>query len=153
MTMAEYTNPTVQLVQPNGNVVLQSSIPCNRGYVIHRENSGIVTLRGITSGCNRFARYKVTFNGNIAIPTGGTVGPISLALAIGGEVVKTSRAIVTPAAVEDYFNVTCTAIIDVPSGCCANIAIENSSPVVDDATVETVPINVVDANLVVERIA
>lgn len=151
--MAEYTNPDVQIVQPNGNVILQSSIPCNRGYVIHRENSGILTLRGITGGCNRFARYKVTFNGNIAVPTGGTVGPIALALAIGGEVVKTSRAIVTPAAVEQYFNVTCTAIIDVPSGCCTNIAVENASPVVADATIETVPVNVVDANLVVERIA
>lgn len=151
--MAEYTNPNVQIVQPNGNVLLQSSIPCNKGYVVHRENSGILTLRGITSGCNRFARYQVTFNGNIAIPTGETVGPIALALAIGGEVVKTSRAIVTPAAVEQYFNVTCTAIIDVPSGCCYNIAIENASPIVDDATVTMIPINVVDANLVVSRIA
>lgn len=151
--MAEYTYPDVQTVQPNGNVVFQSSIPCNRGLVIHRENSGILTLRGRTGNCNPFARYKVTFNGNIAVPEGGTVGPIALALAIGGEIVKTSRAIVTPAAVEEYNNVTCTAIIDVPAGCCTNIAIENASPAVADATVETVPVNVVDANLVVERIA
>ena len=75
--MAEYTNPDVQLVQPNGNVILDSSIPCNKGYVVHRDNSGILTLRGATSGCNRFARYQVTFNGNIAIPTGGTVAAIA----------------------------------------------------------------------------
>ena len=153
MTMAEYTYPTVQTVQPNGNVIFQSSIPCNKGYVIHRENSGILTLRGMTAGCNRFARYQVTFNGNIAVPTGGTVGPIAVALSIGGEVVRTSRAIVTPAAVEDYFNVTCTAIIDVPTGCCYNIAIENASPAVEDEVVTVVPINVTDANLVVSRIA
>lgn len=151
--MAEYVNPNVQLVQPGNNVVLQSSIPCNKGYVLHREGSGILTLRGVTAGCNRFARYQVTFNGNVAVPTGGTAGPIAVALAIGGEVVKTSRAIVTPAAAGDYFNVTCTAIVDVPSGCCANVAIENVSPVVEDATVETAPINVVDANLTVSRIA
>ena len=151
--MAEYVNPNVQLVQPNGNVVLQSSIPCNKGYVIHRNGSGILTLRGITSGCNSRARYQVTFNGNIAVPEGGTVGPIAVALAIGGEVVKTSRAIVTPAAAGDYFNVTCTAIIDVPTGCCVNVAVENASPIVDDATVATIPINVVDANLTVSRIA
>lgn len=151
--MAEYVNPNVQIVQPNGNVTLESSIPCNKGYVIHRPGSGIITLRGITAGCNRFARYQVTFNGNIAVPTGETVGPIAVALAIGGEVVKTSRAIVTPAAVNDYFNVTCTAIVDVPSGCCANIAIENASPIVADTTVETIPINVTDANLTVSRIA
>lgn len=153
MTMAEYTYPLVQTVQPGQNVILQSSIPCNKGYVIHRENSGILTLRGITSGCNRFARYQVTFNGNIAIPTGGTVGPIAVALAIAGEVVRTSRAIVTPAAVENYFNVTCTAIIDVPSGCCYNVAIENTSPAIEDETVTVVPINVTDANIVVSRIA
>ena len=151
--MAEYTYPSSQVVQPNENVILQSSIPCNKGYVVHRDNSGILTLRGITTGCNKFARYQVTFNGNIAVPTGGTAGPIAIAIAIGGEVVKTSRAIVTPAAVGDFFNVTCTAIIDVPSGCCCNISIENTSPAVADATVVTSPVEVVDANLVVSRIA
>lgn len=152
--MAEYTNDAVQLVQPNGNVILESSIPCNKGYVIHRDNSGILTLRGIVNGCcNKFARYQVTFNGNIAVPTGGTVGPIAVAIAVGGEVIKTSRAIVTPDAVNQYFNVTCTAILDVPMGCCMNVAVENTSPSVGDATVETVPINVVDANLTVTRIA
>lgn len=151
--MAEFTNPDVQLVQPDGNVILQSSISCNKGYVIHRQNSGIVTLRGITNGCNSFARYEIDCNCNIAVPTGGTVGPIALALAIGGEVVKTSRAIATPAAVDEYHNVSCHAIVDVPTGCCANIAIENASPVVDNPAVVTVPINVVDANLTVTRVA
>ena len=151
--MAEYTYPALQTVQPNENVILQSSIPCNKGYVIHRQNSGILTLRGVTAGCNRFARYQVTFNGNIAVPEGGTVGPIAVGLAIGGEVLRSSRAIVTPAAVEDYFNVTCTAIVDVPTGCCYNVSVEDASPAVEDEVVTVGPINVTDANLTVTRIA
>ena len=151
--MAEYTYAGLQVVQPGSNVIFQSSIPCNKGYVIHRNNSGIITLRGVSSGCNRFARYQILFNGNIAVPEGETVGPIALALAIGGEYVPTSRAIVTPAAVNEYFNITCPAIIDVPAGCCYNIAIENVSPSVDGSIETTIPVNVVDANLTVSRIA
>ena len=81
--MAEYTYNPIQLVEPDQNVILNDNIPCNRGYVLHREESGIVTLRGIVNNprcC--FARYQVTFNGNIAVPEDGTVGPIAIALAI-----------------------------------------------------------------------
>lgn len=151
--MAEYVYNPIQLVQPNQNVLLQSSIPCNKGYVYHREGSGILTLRGIVnnpSGC--FARYQVTFNGNIAVPTDGTVGPIAIALALGGEPIQTSKAIVTPAAVDEYFNVTSTAIITVPRCCCENVTVENVS---EGATAADTPtaINVQNANLVVSRIA
>ncbi len=151
--MAEYVYNPVQLVQPNQNVLLQSSIPCNRGYVYHRDGSGILTLRGIVNNaCGCFARYQVTFNANIAVPTDGTVGPIAVALAIDGEPIQTSRAIVTPAAVDEYFNVTSTAIITVPRGCCFNIAVENASfgaTAADPATA----INVQNANMTVTRIA
>lgn len=151
--MAEYVYNLIQLVQPNQNVLLQNSIPCNRGYVYHRNGSGILTLRGIVNGsCGCFARYQVTFNGNIAVPEDGTVGPIAIALAIDGEPIQTSRAIVTPAAVDEYFNVTSTAIITVPKGCCFNIAVENASfgaTAADPATA----INVQNANLTVTRIA
>lgn len=150
--MAEYTYNPVQLVEPNANIILNTNIRCNRGYVLHREESGIVILRGIVNGAGCFARYQVTFNGNIAVPTDGTVGPIAIALAIDGEPIQTSRAIVTPAAVEDYFNVTSTAIITVPRGCCFNIAVENVSfgaTAADPATA----INVQNANLTVSRIA
>ena len=96
---AEYTYAAAQLVEPNQNVLLNDSIPCNKGYVIHRNSSGIVTLRGIVNcPTSCFARYECTFNGNVAVPDGGTVGPISVALAIDGEPIQTSRAIVTPAA-------------------------------------------------------
>ena len=151
--MAEYVFNQVQLVQPGQNVLLNGSIPCNRGYVYHRDGSGILTLRGIVNnptGC--FARYQVTFNANVAVPEDGTVGPIAIALAIDGEPIQTSRAIVTPAAVDEYFNVTSTAIITVPKGCCFNIAVENASfgaTAADPATA----INVQNANLTVARIA
>lgn len=151
--MAEYVYNPIQLVQPNQPVILDASIPCNRGYVFHREGSGIVTLRGIVNNsCANFARYQVTFNGNIAVPTGGTVGPIAVALAIDGESILTSRAIVTPAAVDEYFNVTSTAIITVPKGCCFNVSVENTSFGATAADTPTV-INVQNANLVVSRIA
>lgn len=151
--MAEYTYNPIQIVEPNQNVILNDNIPCNRGYVLHREESGIVTLRGIVNNpacC--FARYQVTFNGNIAVPEDGTVGAIAIALAIDGEPIQTSRAIVTPAAVDEYFNVTSTAIVTVPRGCCFNVAVENVSfgaTAADPATA----INVQNANLTVARIA
>ena len=151
--MSEYVYNPIQLVQPNQNVLLMDSIPCNRGYVVHRNGSGILTLRGIVNNsCGCFARYQVTFNANIAVPEDGTVGPIAVALAIDGEPIQTSRAIVTPAAVNEYFNVTCTAIITVPKGCCFTVAVENASfgaTAADPATA----INVQNANLTVARIA
>lgn len=151
--MAEYVYNPIQLVQPNQPVILDASIPCNRGYVFHREGSGIVTLRGIVNNsCANFARYQVTFNGNIAVPTGGTVGPIAVSLAIDGEPILTSRAIVTPATVDEYFNVTSTAIITVPKGCCFNVSVENTSFGATAADTPTA-INVQNANLVVSRIA
>lgn len=149
--MAEFAFNPVQLVEPNQNVILDTVIPCNKGYVFHRDQSGIVILRGIVNCPNAcFARYQVTFNANIAIPEGGIVAPISVALAIDGEPVQTSRAIVTPAATDEYFNVTSTAIITVPRGCCFTVAVENTSALVDGIAPE---INVQNANLTVARIA
>lgn len=150
--MAEFTYNPVQLVQPNQVVVLNTSIPCSKGYVIHRNESGIVTLRGIVNcPTSCFARYQVTFNGNIAIPEGADVSPISVAVAIDGEPVLTSRAIVTPAAVDEYFNITSTALVTVPRGCCFNVSIENVSEITDAGTAPA--INVQNANFVVQRIA
>lgn len=151
--MAEYVYNPIQVVQPNQNVLLNSSIPCNKGYVYHREGAGLLTLRGIVNNpCSCFARYQVTFNGNIAVPTDGTVSPIAIALAIGGEPIQTSRAIVTPAAVDQYFNVTSTAIITVPKGCCVNVSVENDSSGLTAADAPTA-INVQNANMTVTRIA
>ena len=160
--MAEFTYNPVQLVQPNQPVVLNTSIGCPHGYVLHRNESGIVTLRGVVNNpCGNFARYQVTFNGNIAIPDGGTApAPISIALAIDGEPILTSRAIVTPAATatepptqENFFDVTSTAIITVPKCCCFNVSVENTSESATPATTPAPAILVQNANLTVTRIA
>ena len=143
--MAEYVYALEQTVNPAQNVLLQDSIACNRGNVIHRNGSGILTLRGnVNNSCGRFARYFVEFNGNIAVPEGGTPGEISIAIAIDGEPLQTSRARVTPTAAEAYFNVTSVANITVPAGCCASISVVNTSS--DD-------ILVANSNLVVNRTA
>lgn len=153
--MAEFLKNDIQVVNPNQPVILTTSIGCPNGYVYHRPESGIVTLRGIVNNpCASFARYQVTFNANIALPeTATAVGPIAVALALDGEPILTSRAIVTPAAVDEYFNVTSTAIITIPRGCCFNISVENVSEAADPATTPAPQINVQNANLVVARIA
>lgn len=156
--MAEFTFNPVQRVEPGQNVILNDNIPCNRGYVLHRNESGIVILRGIVNGCGCFARYQVTFNGNIAVPDDQTVGPISIALALDGEPIQTSRAIVTPADVatdpptaENFFNVTSTAIITVPKGCCFTVAVENTSSGLDGEPAPAILVQ--NANMTVSRIA
>lgn len=157
--MAEYTYNPVQTVEPGQNVILNDAIRCPKGYVLHRDESGIVILRGIVNGGGCFARYQVTFNGNVAIPDGGTVGPIAIALAIDGEPILTSRAIVTPAATatepptaENFFNVTSTAIITVPKGCCFTVAVENvSTPAAVGGVAPAILVQ--NANLTVSRIA
>ena len=149
--MAEYLANAVQLVQLNNPLIFTSSIPCNRGFVYHEDESGNFILRGIVNNPNScFTRYQVTFNGNIAVPTGGTVGPIAVAVTVEGEPRVTSRAIVTPAAVGEYNNVTSTAIITVPRGCCFNISVRC---VAASDTATTTAINVQNANLVINRIA
>lgn len=150
--MAEYLANATQLVALNQPIIFSASIPCPRGYVIHEDETGIFILRGATPNC--FARYQVTFNGNIAVPEGGTAGPIAVSIAVNGETRFTSRAIVTPAAAEDYFNVTSTAIITVPKGCCYSISVRAVSGLVDDeAGTPTPVISVTNANLDITRIA
>lgn len=147
---AEYTYNPIQTVEPGQNIILNDSIPCSRGLVLHRNESGIITLRGITNPCACAARYQVTFNGNIAIPEGGTVSPIAVSIAIDGEPIQTSRAIVTPAAAAEYSNVTSTAIITVPKGCCFNVAIENVSPLAEGGAAPA--ISVQNANVTIARL-
>ena len=107
----EYLANAVQEVSLNQPVIFTASIPCTRGYIYHEDETGIFILRGITNG-QCFATYRLSFNANIAIPTGGTVGPIAVAITVNGEPRPTSRAIITPAAFEEYGNVTSTAIIE-----------------------------------------
>ncbi len=151
---AEYLANAVQGVALNTPVIFSASIPCTRGYVYHEDETGIFLLRGPNgNSCNNFAHYKVTFSGNIALPEGGTVGPIAVALAINGEPRLASRAIYNPAAVDQYGNVTSPAIIKVPRGCCFSLSVEAVSGT-DDPTATPAPlINVQNANLTISRVA
>lgn len=150
--MAEYLANAVQNVALNNPIIFTASIPCTKGYVYHEDETGIFILKGCTQNC--FARYQVTFNGNIAIPEGGAVTPIAVDISVNGESRPTSRAIFTPAAVDEYGNVTSTAIITVPKGCCFSMSVRYVDATVDDAaTTPTPTIEVQNANLVINRIA
>lgn len=154
--MADYGYNDVQTVALNSPIIFRSVNPCQQGFVYHEDETGNFLLRNVLSNnsCNpNFIYFQVTFNGNIALPEGATVVPIAVALVINGEVRPTSRAIFTPADVDEYGNVTSTAIIKVPRCCCFTLGVE---PVVatSDATVVPAPlINVQNANLTITRVA
>lgn len=154
--MAEYlTRDTVESVALNSPIQFLDSIPCNRGYIFHSPGTGIFILRGIVNNPTAcFARYNVEFTGNISVPTGGAVTPIATAIVVSGEERTGSRSITTPAAVDEYGNVTSRATIDVPRGCCFTVSVEYVSGVVNDpATTPTPTINVIDGSLSISRTA
>ena len=132
----------LQTVPANQNVYFTDTVTCGSMSISHRDDSGLVTLRGNTNQCR--ARFKVSFGGNIALPATGTAGPISLAIAIDGEAVRSTTMTVTPAAVEEFFNVFSAVFVDVPKGCCLTVSVKNISEV---------PVDVENANLIVERVA
>lgn len=138
----EITANAIQTVNENQNVLFTDTITEGNCSIAHREGSGLVRLKGLTGQCR--ARFKVSFGGNIAIPTGGTVEAISLAIAIDGEPIATSTMIVTPAAVEEFWNIFGAIYLDIPRGCCSQISVRNIS---------TQPIEIQNANLIVERVA
>ena len=138
----EITANSVQTVATGQNILYTDTVVAGNQCILHREGSGIVKLRGLTNQCR--ARFKITFNGNIAIPTSGTVVAISAAIAISGEPVAATNMIVTPAAGENYFNIASVTFVDVPSGCCTDISVKNTS---------TQGILVQNANFIIERVA
>ena len=141
---AEYSAVAVQTVAVDDNILFDNgSRACRKGFVQHRDDSGIFFLKGATNGCR--AVYRVTFNGNIAITTGGTVEPISVALTINGEALGNATATVTPAAIGDFFNVSVTTFIEIPCGCCVTVSVENVS--------DTTDIDVQNANIIFDRVA
>lgn len=149
------TRDTVESVALNTPIPFIDSISCTKGYVYHQNGSGIVILRGIVNNPTAcFARYEVEFTGNIAIPEGGAVTPIATAIVVSGESREGSRSIYTPAAVDEYGNVTSRAIINVPKGCCFTVSVEYVNGTVNDPTVTPTPlINVIDGSLKVTRTA
>ena len=149
--MAEYVTTTDALVALNGTIPFSSvSIPCNGGNVDPLA-VGILNLRGKT--CNRFARYNVRVQANVQIPTGGAVTPIALGIAVNGAVIPESVAIVTPAAVGEYWHINTEQTITVPAGCCVTITGVYIDGTADDAAVVPTPnINVRrDASITFER--
>lgn len=140
--MAEYTNASTVTVAADQNVPFTEVAVFGSPCIVHREGAGIVTLRGLTNQCR--ARFKVSFGTNIALPTGGTVGAISAAIAVNGEPLNSATGIVTPTAVDQYGNIYVAANVDVPRGCCLTVAVKNTSGQA---------INFANANLIVERVA
>lgn len=149
--MAEYSNNLVQTVNPGESIVFtESPIPCERGFVRHRDGTGDFLLSGWVPnrcGCNccnknQSAIYLVDFGANIAIPTGGTVEAISVAITIDGSTIPSSTMIVTPAAVEEYFNVSRAINAQVWKNCCSPVTVRNTS---------TQPILVQNANIIFSR--
>lgn len=150
--MAEYVYNELQNVALNSPLLFNNSIPCPRGNVFHNGGDGIFILKGCTNNC--FARYQVTYNGNIAVPEEGELTPIAVAITVNGEPRLTSTAIFTPQAVEEFGNVTSTAIITVPKGCCFSVSVRYIDATVNDIAVDPTPtIEVSNSNLVIERIA
>lgn len=142
--MAEYSYPLVQTVEADENVLfLNGNRCCRKGLVLHNDSSGIFRLKGSSNTCKTV--YKVQFNANIAIATGGTIEPISLAIVQNGEVLRNAVATVTPVAVGDFFNVSIATFIEIPCSCCDTIAIQNIS--------DTTAIDVINSNLIIERVA
>lgn len=121
----EITAIALQTVEAGQDVAFTETAVSGTNCIVHRQGSGIIKLRGITNQCR--ARYLVGYSGNIQIPTGGTVDAISLAITVDGEPLQSTRMIVTPAAVENLFNVSAQAYIDVPKACCSTISVENTS--------------------------
>lgn len=141
---AEYSFVPVQTVVVDGNVTfMEGARACHKGFISHRDNSGIFFLKGANNGYK--AVYRVTFDANIAIAEGGTVEPISVALTINGEELQNALATVTPAAIGDFFHVSVTTFVEIPCSCCVTVSVENVS--------ETTAIDVANANIIFDRVA
>ena len=150
--MAEYSANAVQTVNPGETIIFtEAPVPCTRGLVRHRDDTGNFLLAGYVPnifgrGCccnrNNSANYLIDFGANIAVPTGGTAGEISVAITIDGSTIPSSTMVVTPSAVEQYFNVSRAINAQIWRGCCETIAVRNTSDQ---------PILVQNANIIFSR--
>ena len=151
--MARYITSTDQNVALNNTIPFNIvSIPCNKGCVVPI-TTGVLTLQGSTS--NRFARYEVDLQANVAIPTGGAITPVALAITLNGVAIPDSIAIVTPAAVEDVWHINTSTTITVPCDCCVSVSAMYVDATEDDAAVTPTPSIFVrrNASIAVTRIA
>lgn len=158
--MADYIQQSVGAFElpMNTPAPLITSVSDTTGRLSHREGSGTISLAGCRDriprcnccNCcnnNRGARYLISFNGNIAVPTGGTVGEIAVAFTIDGETEYTTISKATPAAVENYFSVSASKNIILPRGCCCeNVAVENVSSTNQNILVDNLNVTITPAN-------
>lgn len=130
--MADYSANAIQTIGPGEDAIFYDVNPCKRGFVRHRNGAGTFLLSGATNRrccCNSGPSYFVDFGANIAVTTGETVGPISVAFVIDGSIVPATEMTVTPAAVEEYFNISRASTLNVWAGCCETIGIRNTSDI------------------------
>ena len=139
----EITANALQTVAENQNVLFTDTVVCGNCSILHREGSGLITLRGLTNSQCR-ARFRISFGGNVAVSTGGTVGPISLGISINGEIIPSSTVISTPAAAQEFNNIYTSIYLDVPRSCCYQISVRNTTDQ---------DIDIQNANLIIERVA
>ena len=132
--MAEYSANAVQVVNPGEAIVFTDS----GNFLL----SGWVPNRQGCSCRSKSANYLVDFGANISIPEGGTAGEISVAISIDGSTVPASTMIVTPAAVNEYFNISRAINVEVWNGCCETITVRNISDQ---------PIQIQNANIIFSR--
>lgn len=127
--MAEYRMNAVQTVAPNSSVVFSNEFfPCNKGLIVHQNDSGLFQVRGVVNNpCAEFGKLKIHFGANVAIPTGGTVEPITLAITVNGVTEPATTMISSPAATLEYNNISREVEIPIPRGCCQNVAVTNTS--------------------------
>ena len=127
--MAEYRYNAIQTVPANGTVVFSNDFfPCTKGLIIHQDDSGLFQVKGVVNNpCSEYGKLKVNFGANIAVPTGGTVEPITLAITVNGVTEPATTMISTPAAVEEYNNISREVEIPIPRGCCQNVSVTNTS--------------------------
>lgn len=127
--MAEYRYNAIQTIPAGGTVIFSNDFfPCTKGLVIHQNDSGLFQIRGIVNNpCAEYGKLKINFGANVAVPTGGTVEAISLAVTVNGVTEPATTMISTPSAVEQFNNVSREVEIPIPRGCCQNIAITNTS--------------------------
>ena len=152
---SEFLYNDIQEVALYSPVIFRASIPCTKGLIIHEDETGNFILRGVNTGncCNQYTHYQVVANLNAALPEGADVVPIAIALTVNGEPRYVSRAIYTPAAAEEYCNLTSTAIIKVPRCCCFSLGVEAVPATTDPAITPAPTIEVQNANLTIARIA
>lgn len=135
--MIELTNSEIQTVLVGQRVVFDRTITHTGCAEYHRVTSGNVTL-------TKPGKYLVSFSANIAIPTGVTPTEVALDLVQDGDILGGTVMRATPAAVDEYFNVSRDRIVDVFCGTTSVIGVANAG---------TTNVSVDNPNLIVRRIA